>query len=221
VRVIDPEGQQLGVLSLQQALSEAEARGLDLIEVAPQATPPVCRIMDWGKFRYEQQKKSREGHKHTRQVEVKSVRVRPNTDDHDIDFKLRNARRFLLKGDKVKFNVIFRGPELRHREIGERQLERFIDGLADIAQVVQPPRMEGRQMILVLEPRPEVLAELQARKSSKRKGGQAATEGEEGGLDEEHLGTDLEEQMMGQREEEGSSDVVDEFAEEAEESTPT
>lgn len=161
VRVIDPDGQQLGIMSLRDALAEARARGLDLIEVAPQADPPVCRIMDWGKFRYEQQKKAREAHKKSRHVEVKAIRVRPNTDDHDIEYKMRNARRFLEKGNKVKFNVIFRGPELRHREIGQRQLERFIEGLADVAQVEQPPHMEGRQMIMVLEPRPEVLARLQ------------------------------------------------------------
>ncbi len=148
-------------MSLREALAEARARGLDLIEVAPQADPPVCRIMDWGKFRYEQQKKAREAHKKSRHVEVKAIRVRPNTDDHDIEYKMRNARRFLEKGNKVKFNVIFRGPELRHREIGERQLQRFIDGLADVAQVEQPPHMEGRQMIMVLEPRPEVLVKLQ------------------------------------------------------------
>lgn len=148
-------------MSLREALAEARARGLDLIEVAPQADPPVCRIMDWGKFRYEQQKKAREAHKKSRHVEVKAIRVRPNTDDHDIEYKMRNARRFLEKGNKVKFNVIFRGPELRHREIGERQLQRFIDGLSDVAQVEQPPHMEGRQMIMVLEPRPEVLAKLQ------------------------------------------------------------
>ena len=148
-------------MSLREALAEARARGLDLIEVAPQADPPVCRIMDWGKFRYEQQKKAREAHKKSRHVEVKAIRVRPNTDDHDIEYKMRNARRFLEKGNKVKFNVIFRGPELRHREIGQRQLERFIEGLSDVAQVEQPPHMEGRQMIMVLEPRPEVLAKLQ------------------------------------------------------------
>lgn len=136
--------------------------------------------MDWGKFRYEQQKKARESHKRTRQVELKGIRIRPNTDEHDIQFKMRNARRFLTKGDKVKFNVIFRGPELRHREIGERQLQRFIDGLRDVAQVSQAPHMEGRQMIMILEPRPEVLAELQARRSGKkRKAGDAEATNEE------------------------------------------
>lgn len=179
MRVIDPDGQQLGIMPLRDALEEARVRGLDLIEVAPQANPPVCRIMDWGKFRYEQQKKAREAHKRTRQVEVKAIRIRPNTDEHDIQFKMRNARRFLTKGDKVKFNVIFRGPELRHREIGERQLQKFIDGLADVAQVEQPPHMEGRQMIMILEPRPEVLAQLQAQSEKQRARRRKGDEGKE------------------------------------------
>jgi len=203
VRVIDPEGQQLGVLPLQQAISEAQALGLDLIEVAPQATPPVCRIMDWGKFRYEQQKKARESHKRTRQVELKGIRIRPNTDEHDIQFKMRNARRFLMKGDKVKFNVIFRGPELRHRKIGERQLQRFIDGLRDVAQVSQAPHMEGRQMIMILEPRAEVLADLQARRSGRKRkadDGEAKAEEREGGdeaFDEEQdEGEEIRVEMM-------------------------
>ncbi|MCX7600160.1 MAG: translation initiation factor IF-3 [Armatimonadetes bacterium] len=168
VRVIDPDGKQLGIMSLQEALEAARSRQLDLIEVAPQATPPVCRIMDWGRFRYEQQKKQRESQKKSRQVEIKHIRVRPNTDEHDLEYKLRNARRFLLKGNKVKFNVIFRGPELRHREIGERQLQRFLEGLADIARPEQVPHMEGRQMIMVLEPKPEVLQRLQEERKRQR-----------------------------------------------------
>jgi len=180
-------------MPLQQAIAEARQRELDLIEVAPQANPPVCRIMDWGKFRYEQQKKAREAHKRTRQVEIKGIRIRPNTDEHDLQFKMRNARRFLTKGDKVKFNVIFRGPELRHREIGQRQLERFIEGLADVAQVEQPPHMEGRQMIMVLEPRPEVLAARQAEQSSSGKKGKRdkkKAEGEEATPEQAQAGSD-------------------------------
>jgi translation initiation factor IF-3 len=153
-------------MSVREALEEARARGLDLVEVAPQASPPVCRIIDWSKFRYQQQKKAREAHKKAHQIEIKHIRVRPNTDDHDVDFKLRHARRFLQQGNKVRFNVIFRGPELRHREIGERQLQYFVEGLADIAVVAQAPQMEGRQMVMVLEPRPEVLAQLRAKRSA-------------------------------------------------------
>ena len=152
MRVIDPEGEQLGVLSIQDARAEAERRELDLIEVAPNAKPPVCRIMDYGKFRYQLQKKAKDAQKKSRQVEIKGIRVRPNTDDHDLDFKLKATLKFLSHGDKVKFTVIFRGPELRHKDIGERQLRGFIDGTAHIAKVDSPPRMEGRRMTMVLEP---------------------------------------------------------------------
>lgn len=148
-------------MSIHDARRAAEDRELDLIEVAPNAKPPVCRIMDWGKFRYEQRKKAKESQKKSRQTEMKMLRVRPNTDDHDIGFKMRNARKFLTKGNKVKFTVIFRGPELRHREIGEQQLKLFIEGCQDLAQVDQPPRMEGRRMTMVLEPRPDLVRQLE------------------------------------------------------------
>jgi len=157
VRVIDENGQQLGILAVEQALGEARDRELDLIEVAPQADPPVCRIMDYGKFRYEQQKKEKESQKKSRQVEIKTIRVRPNTDDHDLAYKMRNARKFLEKGRKVKFNVIFRGPELRHTQIGRRQLEYFAQECRDLADVDQSPRMEHRNMTMVLTPRPELV----------------------------------------------------------------
>ena len=153
MRVITPEGEMLGVMTVQEAMAEAEKRGLDLIEVAPDAKPPVCRIIDYGKFRYEQRKKVKDAQKKSKQTELKGIRVRPKTDDHDLDFKSRNALKFLRKGDKVKFTVIFRGPELRHKEIGQRQLEGFITRLADYAIVDQPPRMEGRRMTMVLEPK--------------------------------------------------------------------
>lgn len=153
VRVISPEGDQIGVMPTEKALEQATQRGLDLIEVAPNADPPVCRIMDHGKFRYEQQKKAKEAKKKSRQMQVKTIRVRPNTDDHDVQFKIRNACRFLSKGDMVKFNVIFRGPELRHKEIGREQLEKFIEGCAEYGDVEQAPRMEGRRMTMVLRPR--------------------------------------------------------------------
>jgi len=152
--VVSPDGEHLGVLPIKQALAEAESRQLDLIEVSPDADPPVCKIIDYGKFRYEQRKKAKETQKKSKHTEIKGIRVRPNTDDHDISFKMRNAQKFLGKGDKVKFTVIFRGPELRHKEIGQQQLERFIEGCAEMAQVSQPPRMEGRRMTMMLEPKP-------------------------------------------------------------------
>jgi len=166
VRVIAADGEQLGIMSVPDARKAAEDVGLDLIEVAPNAQPPVCRIMDYGKFRYEQRKKSKEAQKKSKQTEIKMVRLRPNTDDHDINFKMRNARKFLERGHKVRFTVIFRGPELRHKEIGDRQLRIFIDGCQDIANVEQPPRMEGRRMTMGLDPKPEIIrARDEARKN--------------------------------------------------------
>ena len=153
VRVIAPNGEQLGVLPVEQAREEAMRLGLDLIEVAPTAQPPVCRIMDYGKFRYEKQKKAKSSAKKSKHGEMKGIRVRPNTDDHDINFKVRNAVRFINQGNLVRVNVIFRGPELRHKEIGRQQLERFVEGCAEIAEVDQPPHMEGRQMVLMLRPK--------------------------------------------------------------------
>jgi len=158
VRVVTQEGENLGVMAIQDALAEAERRELDLIEVAPDANPPVCRIIDYGKFRYEQRKKQKDAQKKSKQMEIKGIRVRPNTDDHDIAFKSRHAIKFLRAGDKVRFTVIFRGPELRHKEIGQQQLERFIAALADYATVDQPPKMEGRRMTMVLEPRKDIKA---------------------------------------------------------------
>ncbi len=145
-------------MSVEDARRKAEERELDLIEVAPNAKPPVCRIMDYGKFRYDARKKAKEAQRKQKQTEVKMVRVRPNTGGHDLTFKMKNARKFLVKGNKVKFNVIFRGPELRHKEIGQHQLEVFIEGCKDVAQVDQPPRMEGRRMTMILEPRPDLEA---------------------------------------------------------------
>jgi translation initiation factor IF-3 len=130
----------------------AEERGLDLVEVAPNAVPPVCRILDYGKFRYEQSKKEREARKNQKQVEVKQIRLEPKTDDHDLEVKAKQARRFLLEGDKVKFNLRFRGREIFHQEIGLEMLERMAEELRDISIVEQRPTMEGRVLTLLLAP---------------------------------------------------------------------
>ncbi len=151
--MISPEGDQIGIMPRDKAISTAKEKGLDLIEVAPNAEPPVCRIMDHGKFRYEQQKKAKEAKKKSRQTQLKSIRIRPNTDDHDVNFKMRNACKFLEKGDMVKFNVIFRGPELRHKDRGREQLQKFIEGCSEVGDVEQAPRMEGRRMTMVLRPK--------------------------------------------------------------------
>ena len=152
VRLIDPEGEQLGVVPVEQARAEAESRELDLIELAPGADPPVCRIMDYGKFRYDQEKKARNAAKKSKSGGLKTIRIRPNTDTHDINFKLKRAIRFLEDGYHVKFNVIFRGPELRHKHLGRQQLQKFIDGCEEVGVVDSPPHMEGRQMIMILRP---------------------------------------------------------------------
>jgi translation initiation factor IF-3 len=152
VRLIDESGNQLGIVSLRDAMAIAEERGLDLVEVAPNAVPPVCRVMDYGKFRYEQTKKEREARRNQKQVELKEVRLRPRTDDHDLDVKTNQARRFLQEGDKVKFTVRFRGREIFHPDIGRTMLEQIADNLRDISTIEQRPLMEGRALSLLLAP---------------------------------------------------------------------
>ncbi len=153
VRLIDPAGEQLGVVPLGKAREAAEEHGLDLVEVAPGARPPVVRIMDWGKYQYEQQKRARTARKRQHTVEVKEVKFRPKTDDHDFDFKLRNARRFLDQGKKVKVTLMFRWRELRRPELGHQVLDRIVEDLGDIAQVEsRTDRVEGRRLIMVLAP---------------------------------------------------------------------
>src|SRR5215210_1821061 len=152
VRLIDDQGGQLGIVQLREALAIAEERGLDLVEVAPTAVPPVCRIMDYGKFRYEQTKKEREARKHQKQAELKEVRLKPKTDDHDLEIKAKQARKFLLSGDKVKFTVRFRGREMAHPDIGREMLEQIAEDLRDVATIEQRPLMEGRALSLLLAP---------------------------------------------------------------------
>jgi translation initiation factor IF-3 len=161
VRLIDENGAQVGVIPLRDALLMAEERGLDLVEVAPNAIPPVCRIMDYGKFRYEQTKKEREARKNQKQVELKEVRLKPKTDDHDLDVKAKQARRFLLDGDKVKFTVRFRGREIFHPDIGVQMLEQMAEDLRDVAIVEQRPLMEGKALSLLLAPNPKAKAQAQ------------------------------------------------------------
>ena len=153
VRVVDENGQQLGIMAIAQALEVATEHELDLIEVAPDSDPPVCRLLDWGRFRYEQKKKAKESHKKAKHIEVKNIRVRPNTSQHDIDFKTRNAIRFLKKGNKVSCTVIFRGPELRHKDIGREQLPRLAEGCKEHGEIETPPHMEGRRMLMLMTAR--------------------------------------------------------------------
>ena len=155
VRVIDEEGTQLGVMPPQQALRFAEERGLDLVEVAPNGTPPVCRIMDYGKYRYQMKRKAHEAKKHQKSVTVKEVKFRPNTDEHDYEFKKNHIIRFLTQGNKVKANIWFRGREIVHKEIGRALIQRLIEEIEEIGEVEDQPRMERNNLICIFAPRKE------------------------------------------------------------------
>ena len=152
VRVVDPQGEQIGILPIERALEIAEEQGLDLVEVAPLARPPVCRIMDYGKFRYEEQRKAREARKKQHQVQLKEVKMRPGIEDHDFDFKLRHARRFLEEGNKVKITMMFRGRQMAHPELVREVLDRVVTEVADVGKVESNPTMEARSMTMVLAP---------------------------------------------------------------------
>lgn len=152
VLVVDEEGQKLGEFLTEDALALARERSLDLVEVAPMARPPVCRITDFGKMKYEKKKREAQARKNQAVVEVKEIKLRPKTDDHDMDVKERSIRRFLDEGDKVKITVRFRGREIAHRDIGEEQCKNMAERLQDVAVIEQPPRMDGRQMVMLLAP---------------------------------------------------------------------
>tara|TARA_A100001015_G_C15037594_1_gene737338 strand:- start:1348 stop:1884 length:537 start_codon:yes stop_codon:yes gene_type:complete len=150
VRVVDEDGEMKGVMSVADAVELAEEAGLDLVEVSPNAKPPVCKILDYGKYKYEQQKKAAEARKKQKTVDVKEVKIRPGIEEHDYQVKMRNARKFLDNGDKVKVTMRFRGREMAHQDIGFDLLKRMIEELADISKVDLHPKMEGRQIIMVL-----------------------------------------------------------------------
>lgn len=152
VRVISHTGEQVGVISLQEALAMAEAEGLDLVEIVPGSTPPVCKIINFGKFRYDQTKREKESKKSQHQVKVKEIKLKPNTDEHDVQTKLRHARDFIAKGNKVKVTCTFRGREMAHPQIGEKLMEDFVLALEDIAMLESPMKMMGRMLTAVLAP---------------------------------------------------------------------
>ncbi|MGM0585490.1 MAG: translation initiation factor IF-3 [Pseudomonadota bacterium] len=152
IRLIDHEGENRGVLTPEEAMRMAEDVGLDLVEISPSANPPVCKIMDFGKFKYEQQKKAAEAKKKQKVIEVKEVKFRPNIDDHDYEVKMRNVTRFLEEGDKVKVTLRFRGREMAHQELGREVLQRIASDAEDLGKVESMPKMEGRQMIMVIGP---------------------------------------------------------------------
>ncbi len=151
LRVIGEDGEQLGILERDDALRMAEDAGLDLVEVAPNSRPPVCRIMDYGKFKYRQSKRTHKGKHH--EVHMKEIRIRPKTEAHDRDFKIRRARKFLEAGDKVTVNMLFRGREVTHLDYAQQNMQAFVEQLADVAKVERGPDRLGRRMILILTPK--------------------------------------------------------------------
>lgn len=153
VRVIDSEGNQLGIMSLRDAMQKAAERNLDLVAVSFNAKPPVCRIMDVGKYKFEQSKREKEARKNQKQIIVKEVKVRPNIEEHDYQVKLKNARRFLEDGDKVKATVMFRGREITHPELGQKLLDRMAVDVTDIGNIERVPKVEGRNMVMILTPK--------------------------------------------------------------------
>lgn len=152
MRVISQTGEQVGVIPIEEALRMAEQAGVDLVEIVATSTPPVCKIIDYGKFRYDQTKREKESKKSQHQIKVKEVKVKPNIDDHDLETKLRHAREFISKGNKVKVTCQFRGREMAHPELGDRLMKRIVEALSDSAMVEAPPNMMGRMLTMVLAP---------------------------------------------------------------------
>tara|TARA_Y100000817_G_scaffold156762_1_gene122565 strand:+ start:1726 stop:2271 length:546 start_codon:yes stop_codon:yes gene_type:complete len=152
VQVISSEGENLGVLPIKKAIEAAKREGLDLIEISPNANPPVCKIMDIGKYKYDMQKKANKAKKNQRISILKELKLRPGTEIHDYNFKIKNAKKFLTKGDKVKFTVKFKGREMQHIQLGKNLMERIIADTKDLGQVEVSPKFEGRQMIMIIQP---------------------------------------------------------------------
>jgi translation initiation factor IF-3 len=152
VRVIDPEGKQLGVLPIMEALRAASNFELDLVEVSPKAEPPVCRIMDYGKFKYQQRRKDHDAKKKQVVVHLKEVKMRPKTETHDFQFKVRNIERFLKEGNKIKVTIVFRGRELAHPDLGRKMLTRIVEEIKECGRVEQEPKFEGRNCVMILSP---------------------------------------------------------------------
>jgi len=179
VRLIDEEGRQVGVVRTAEALSMARERDVDLVEVAAQASPPVARLMDFGRFKYEQSKKEREAKKHQQNVQLREVRMKPKIDDHDIDFKTRTAAKLLKQGDKVKVTVMFRGREITHPHIGKALLDRVVTSLDSIAAIEKDAMLEGRHMTVILAPDKKKLAALARAAAAAKAAGAAPVEEEE------------------------------------------
>ena len=152
VRVIGVDGKQLGILSIREALNEAEQAGFDLVEISPEAKPPVCKIMDMGKYKYDAQKKANKAKKKQKKIELKEIKLRPVTETHDYNFKLKNAQKFLSKGDKVKFTIRFKGRELQHSNLGHDLMNKIQEDIKLVGKVEMNPKFDGKQMIMVIQP---------------------------------------------------------------------
>ena len=152
VRVINSDGQNLGTLSTQEAINIAKQKGLDLIEISPKANPPVCKIIDIGKYKYDLQKKANKAKKKQKTINLKEIKLRPVTEIHDYNFKIKNAQKFLSKGDKVKFTVLFKGREMQHTHLGHKLMQRIINDTNDLGKVEVQPKFEGRQIIMIVQP---------------------------------------------------------------------
>jgi translation initiation factor IF-3 len=181
--LIDEEGTMVGVMSSDQAYELAQNRGLDLIEIAPNATPPTCKIMDYGKWKYENKKKEKESRKKQTIVSIKEIQLRPRTEQHDLEVKLKHARKFLLAGDKVKVNLRFMGREMAHQDLGLKLLLRVTELLDDISAVEAPPKREGRHMFVLLAPDPAKIKEyekaMKARASTEKRDAELGSPGQE------------------------------------------
>ena len=174
VRVVSNEGEALGIMLMSDALIKAAAAGLDLVEIAPTADPPVCRIMDYGKFKYEKSKKAKEAKKKQHVMHLKEIKLHPKTDQHDFDFKMDHARKFLLNGDRVKITVVFRGREITHIDFGARMLEKASKTNTDLSQVETNSKMEGRNLISIFVPDKAKVREYQRKQDAERKKNEAA-----------------------------------------------
>ena len=152
VQVITNDGNNLGILNTNEAISKAKEEGLDLIEISPKARPPVCKIMDMGKFKYDAQKKANKAKKKQKKIELKEIKLRPVTEIHDYSFKIKNAQKFISKGDKVKFTIKFKGRELRHSHLGNELMEKIKQDMQEIGRVELQPKFDGKQMIMVIQP---------------------------------------------------------------------
>ena len=174
MRVVGPDGEQLGILPIDQALARAQDSGMDLVEVSPMAKPPVCKIMDYGKFKYTEKKKQNEAKKKQVVVQLKEVKLRPRTEDHDYNVKTGKIREFLHEANKARVTVMFRGREITHRELGQKVLQRVIEDMKEVAVIEAAPRMEGRQMFMILAPNPKML---QRQRDQAKARAESATQG--------------------------------------------